>query len=1112
MAINGTPGNNSLTGGSGNDVLNGLGGNDTLNGGAGADTMDGGSGNDTFIVDNLLDTILESPIAADGLAGGIDTIKTSVLDPLGTYSLERFAYVENLTYTGTLAATLKGNAQSNVLQSNSAQSKADTIWGGAGDDTIKSFGGSDSLMGDAGNDLLDGGTGADTLIGGNGNDLFLVDATGDRVYEYGGSSSGIDTIEGAVVKSLALQWTRWVEGLTYTGTTVATLQGNALDNVIVSRSATNDTLNGGDGDDTLDGGNGTDSMVGGLGDDVYRVSTTDVVKELVGEGIDTFVGARTSINVSPYSTTIENLFYTGSTASTVSGNAMNNLVGGGSGKDTVNGLDGNDTLAGGGGADSVVGGGGNDLLYGGGIDTTFLYIPGAYSLSSVLPDTAVDTLAGGAGDDTYRIDALNDVVSEASGAGFDVVESTIDNSLARYANVEGMRLSTSSAAWRADGSTRADILVGNYTSNYLAGAAGNDTISGGLGYSFSYGLVSDVLDGGDGNDALVAFGFGSFYSSYAEISMFGGAGNDLYVLGEYTDIYGGFDSGGTDTAVGFGTSTTLELLEGVEHLALYGSGRPEDAAARSAIDAVNRVAVGTAYGGTLGTAINGRGSDLPNKIWGNANGNRLEGLAGNDTLDGGAGNDTLDGGAGNDSMIGGTGNDTYVVQGSDVIVEAPDGGTLDLVQSATATSYAAFANIEGLIYTGTANVNLTNGPGNISNDYFFAGSGKDTLKGEGGNDTLNGGGGNDSIEGGAGNDNLAGGDGNDTIRGGTENDVMDGGAGNDSFFGDAGNDNQSGGEGDDVLRGGTENDSLNGGAGNDSAIGEAGSDTLDGEAGNDTLSGGDDNDTIYGADGADSILGGAGNDVLYGFESYDYGYLPYTETTGNKIFGEDGNDQLWGSSGNDSLAGGAGADVMVGRAGNDTLEAGTPLVPTGAFSTAADQMWGDDQFGSGTVGNDVFRFVGGSGAIETSPGNGQWYFSVGSLVADFQSGSDKLAIDNVIVGDGDATLEGVVTHTSGDFDKDAELVVFTANASATFSFGTSMASFLASAVTTVIGSADASFAVGNERIFVVDNGTSSAVFAFEADNADAAVTVEELSLIAVVVNNSALAASDFVLF
>ena len=64
----------------------------------------------------------------------------------------------------------------------------------------------------------------------------------------------------------------------------------------------------------------------------------------------------------------------------------------------------------------------------------------------------------------------------------------------------------------------------------------------------------------------------------------------------------------------------------------------------------------------------------------------------------------------------------------------------------------------------------------------------------------------------------------------------------------------------------------------------------------------------------------------------------------------------------------------------------------------------------------------------------------------------------------------------------------------------------------MIGGADAAFTAGAERLFVIDNGTSSAIFQFTAANADEAVTVDELSLLAIVNGNANLGASDFTLF
>lgn len=125
----GDAGNNALTGTAENDLLSGLAGNDTLDGGAGADTMDGGVGNDTFVVDSFGDLIVEAA------GGGIDTLRTALLDPLSTFSLAPYANVENLAYTGTVAAQLKGNGLANLISANSAADTADTLYGAAGNDT-----------------------------------------------------------------------------------------------------------------------------------------------------------------------------------------------------------------------------------------------------------------------------------------------------------------------------------------------------------------------------------------------------------------------------------------------------------------------------------------------------------------------------------------------------------------------------------------------------------------------------------------------------------------------------------------------------------------------------------------------------------------------------------------------------------------------------------------------------------------------------------------------------------------------------------------------------------------------------------------------------------------
>ncbi len=69
MIINGTEGNNRLTGGSGNDVINGNGGNDRLNGGSGADILNGGAGKDELNGGSGND-VLDGGSGSDELEGG----------------------------------------------------------------------------------------------------------------------------------------------------------------------------------------------------------------------------------------------------------------------------------------------------------------------------------------------------------------------------------------------------------------------------------------------------------------------------------------------------------------------------------------------------------------------------------------------------------------------------------------------------------------------------------------------------------------------------------------------------------------------------------------------------------------------------------------------------------------------------------------------------------------------------------------------------------------------------------------------------------------------------------------------------------------------------------
>jgi Ca2+-binding RTX toxin-like protein len=499
VAINGTGNalNNIITGNSSNNILNGGAGADSLSGGAGNDVLDGsgdttsidtftgGSGDDVYGIYNSATVIVENA----GAVEGNDTVWTAV-----NYTLS--ANIENMYLVGAITGT--GNSGDNYIVGYGAD--AQTINGGAGNDT---------LNGGLGNDTLDGGIGIDLLIGGAGDDLYFIDDAGDVVVEI--VNDGIDTLNSSVtITSLAAN----VENLNLTGTAAINSTGNALNNIIIGNSSNNilnggagaDSLFGGAGNDVLDGSGDTisiDTFAGGSGDDVYGIyNSATVIVENAGatEGNDT---VWTAVNYT-LSANIENMYLVG--AITGTGSSGNNyIVGYGADAQTINGGAGNDTLDGGIGNDSLIGGAGDDLYFidnagdvvteiaNDGIDTinssvaitalaanvenltltgTAIINGTGNALNNIITgNSAVNTLAGLAGNDTYYVTA-GDLVVEAMGAGTDTVISS--NTFTLAANVENLTL-IGTAVINGTGNGLANTITGNSANNTLRGGAGTDT-------------------------------------------------------------------------------------------------------------------------------------------------------------------------------------------------------------------------------------------------------------------------------------------------------------------------------------------------------------------------------------------------------------------------------------------------------------------------------------------------------------------------------------------------------------------------------------------------------------------------------------------------------------
>ena len=276
------------------------------------------------------------------------------------------------------------------------------------------------------------------------------------------------------------------------------------------------------------------------------------------------------------------------------------------------------------------------------------------------------SLAGGAGNDSYTVNALTDRITEAVGAGFDTVTAKVSWTLG--ANFEALVLT----GWAADGTGNImdNAITGNDLANRLRGLGGDDMLDGKGG--------NDLLDGGTGADL-----------------MFGGAGNDAYVVDDRGDIV--FENVGE----GYDSVTTslsaYAFTANVEALAFTGSGG--FAGTGNALDNAISGGIGNDTldgGGGADRMTGGLGNDtyrvdnagdvvierisegtdtiettlarftMPTQVedlrftgsgnfagTGNWMDNRITGGAGNDTLDGGQGNDTLDGGRGADTLIGG---------------------------------------------------------------------------------------------------------------------------------------------------------------------------------------------------------------------------------------------------------------------------------------------------------------------------------------------------------------------------------------------------------------------------------------------------------------------------
>ena len=610
------------------------------------------------------------------------------------------------------------------------------LWMGAGGTAIGSDGanfiiGADIAYGAAGNDTLS----AQTVFGGAGDDRVTshsrspaeVDCgAGNDVYSgpisdqtFGGSGRDYLTLSGDVsFQDARVDFTGDIAGLQFEWLSIfVSINLSSHDDVFdvsAHRTAPEGSLPvkmfglGGDdlivvseGRQDLFGGAGDDTMIGGKGNDIYHVdSLGDVVVEGKSAGVDSLYTSCNLILTGALAN-IERIYIeAGATGLVVTGSRRGDWISGdyyGSGAETLYGAQGRDTLIGSmggvlyGGADadslsvrgdaayggtgndriSVVdgrgfGGEGNDVISGLGLEC---WLDGGLG---------IDTLQGGAGNDTYVLDD-QDVIEVVTWGGRDTVitrastYSLLDNDF----NIKiVICLADRSAVLTGDYS--ANILRGTEFADTLDGLSGKDTLVGGAGDDtyrvdndrdvlieqagggrdtvFSsaklYLLGSEIENGVVDYGTLVGNGLDNELTAQRKGTLFGMEGSDRLTSGDNMDTLDG--GSGADTMTG-GRYDDIYVVDD------FGDVCIELATTATYVGGWDRIVTSLDVF-TLGNNFEeliatGAGNAL---LTGNASDNVIVASSGADTVYGGLGNDVLDGWLGADSLTGGLGQDAFL--------------------------------------------------------------------------------------------------------------------------------------------------------------------------------------------------------------------------------------------------------------------------------------------------------------------------------------------------------------------------------------------------------------------------------------------------------------------
>jgi Ca2+-binding RTX toxin-like protein len=443
-SLSGGSGNDTVLGEAGNDSIYGNNGSDSLIGGVGADYSEGGAGIDTYRyakgdgldrirengISNEQDTLIISGYTmsevnftrlnatdlvvnfngsstdritvAYGLENGDDTLEQVMVNGVTrTIAQLRTEVLAKQTTTGN--DTIAGYSF-----------QANTIAGGAGNDSITGGDLADSLSGDAGNDTIVAWNGNDTVVMGVGNDSVLG-KNGNDVYRYV-RGDGSDTIfdDGLSADADVLE----ISGYASTAASFSKV-GTSLDLQINFTGSTTDVVrinqaleSQGDGTlETVRFADGTSRTIAQLRTEVLAKQTTT--------GNDTIAGYSFQANTIAGGAGNDSITG-GDLADSLSGDAGNDTIIGDSGNDRISGLDGADSLNGGLGDDTIIGGLSKDsITAGSGRDVIVIASVTESSRTAGTADIVTDFRAV---DDTFDFSAMAFTALDTDGGNTEVGE------------------------------------------------------------------------------------------------------------------------------------------------------------------------------------------------------------------------------------------------------------------------------------------------------------------------------------------------------------------------------------------------------------------------------------------------------------------------------------------------------------------------------------------------------------------------------------------------------------------------------------------------------------------------------------------------------------------